>query len=105
MLQRLLSYDDELYGDGLWSLEQLEEMDSRFVAAVERAFKLGLESRAAARASYVVKSSLNGSRRRAEEAAIEAGWVWFTRRNKSEEVSFAAVVAFVRARVPNIEPG
>ena len=47
MLQRLQSLDEELYpGCGLWSRTELEEMDSRFVAAVELAFANGLESRA-----------------------------------------------------------
>src|SRR5215813_10566995 len=36
---------------GLWSREQLLEMDSRFVAALEAAFAKGLESRAAAAAT------------------------------------------------------
>ena len=75
MLQRLnFPFDEELYaGDGLWSRDQLEAMNDRFVAAVERAFELGLESRAAAAATVRVNSLLNGSQRRAEEAAIEAG--------------------------------
>ena len=34
--------------DGPWTREQLEEMNNRFVAALERAFELGLESRASA---------------------------------------------------------
>ena len=34
--------------DGPWTREQLIEMDARFVAALERAFELGLESRASA---------------------------------------------------------
>jgi len=34
--------------DGLWTREQLIEMDAHFVAALERAFELGLESRASA---------------------------------------------------------
>jgi len=43
-----LSYepDDERCGD--CSKEQLEAMDARFVAALERAFECGLESRASA---------------------------------------------------------
>ena len=39
MLQRLISLDDELYGDGTWSSAQLEQMNDRFVAAVETAFR------------------------------------------------------------------
>ena len=32
-----------------WTKEQLEQMNARFIAALERAFELGLESRASAR--------------------------------------------------------
>jgi len=39
MLQRLISLDDELYGDGTWSSAQLEAMDVSFTAAVEAAFQ------------------------------------------------------------------
>jgi len=35
---------DEECGDGLWSREQLEEMNRRFVAAMELAFAKGVES-------------------------------------------------------------
>jgi len=35
--------------NGTWTSEQLIEMDMRFVAALERAFELGLESRESAR--------------------------------------------------------
>jgi hypothetical protein len=34
---------------GAWTREELEAMDARFVAALERAFELGLESRESAR--------------------------------------------------------
>ena len=34
--------------DGLWSHEQLEEMNARFTERLEEAFRLGLESRASA---------------------------------------------------------
>jgi hypothetical protein len=34
---------------GAWTREELEAMDVRFVAALERAFELGLESRESAR--------------------------------------------------------
>ena len=34
--------------DGLWTREQLEQMNANFVAALESAFELGLESRASA---------------------------------------------------------
>jgi len=44
------SFDlDEQCGD--WTREQLVQQNERFVAAVERAFELGLESRATAEAS------------------------------------------------------
>jgi hypothetical protein len=38
--------DDEL--DGIWTRERLLEMDAHFVAALEKAFELGLESRESA---------------------------------------------------------
>ena len=41
-----LEPDDEL--DGAWSREQLVDMNARFVAALNRAIELGLESRASA---------------------------------------------------------
>ena len=72
MLQRLSSLDEEIYpGCGLRSRRELEEMNDRFVAAVERAFELGLESRASA--SVTVK--MNG-KQRADEIAIELAWRW-----------------------------
>ena len=101
MLQRLLSYDDELYGDGLWSREQLEEMDNRFTAAVERAFELGLESRAAAGATYDVK--MNGRRRLAEEAAVESAWHYLlTSMDAGVDVAFVEVLAFARERCSGV---
>jgi len=48
--------------DGPWSREQLVEMDARFVAALERAFELGLESRASA-ANQVKLPASTGPRR------------------------------------------
>jgi hypothetical protein len=83
----------------LQRLERLEEMNRRFVAAVELAFAEGLESRAAAVAT--VRIGPNGSRRLAEEAAIQAGWNWFV--DAKFDVPAAAVVARVRAQCPNIE--
>ena len=44
--------------DGLWSRERLVEMDARFVAALERAFELGLESRASATNQVKLPASL-----------------------------------------------
>jgi len=102
MLQRLQSFDEELLSsDGLWSRERLEEMNNSFVAAVEAAFQAGDESLAAARATVQVKSSLNGSRRLAEEAAIGAAWRWFADANF--DVPAAAVLARVRASYPGID--
>src|SRR5262249_12029576 len=62
-------FADEL--DGTWSREQLLEMDGRFTAAVERAFGLGLESRAAA--SATVRIGFRNGKDAAVEGAIEAG--------------------------------
>src|SRR5262245_30776594 len=97
MLQRLASYsyDDELYGDGTWSREELERMNQEFVAAVETAFQRGLESRAAARATvWVAKPS------RQVEEVIEAAWnfLW----ENDGDLPFVEIVSFVRARCPNV---
>ena len=43
--------------DGTWTSEQLTEMDMRFVAALERAFELGLESRESARREVKLPAS------------------------------------------------
>jgi len=71
-------------------------MDAAFIARVEAAFQAGLESRAAAAATVRINSSLNGSRRRAEEAAIEAGWTELCRRKG--DAAFLEIVQFVRER-------
>src|SRR5215472_16635045 len=73
MFQRLSSpFDEELYaGDGLWSRSELEEMNDRFVAAMEQAFANGGESRTAAAATV----KMNG-KPRADEIAIELAWRW-----------------------------
>jgi len=98
MLQRLLFYDDEL-GDGLWSHQQLLEMNDRFVAAVELAFAKGLESRASA--SAIVK--MNG-KQRADEIAIELAWRWLRENMEANvDISFSEVVAFVNARCPGVD--
>ena len=44
----------EVDHEGAWSREQLEAMDARFAAALNRAFELGLESRASATATVAV---------------------------------------------------
>src|SRR5262249_10958977 len=85
---------------GDWSRDQLEEMNNRFVSAVEAAFELGLESRAAAAATVRIRSSLNG-KGAAIEAAIEAGWGELCR--KKGDISFLEIAQFVRERCPNID--
>jgi hypothetical protein len=40
-----------------WSREELEAMNTRFVAALERAFELGLESRASAAGQVALPAS------------------------------------------------
>src|SRR5262249_36409371 len=98
LLQRLLLSDDEL-GDGLWSHQQLLEMNDRFVAAVELAFAKGLESRASA--SAIVK--MNG-KQRADEIAIELAWRWLRENMEANvDISFSEVVAFVNARCPGVD--
>jgi hypothetical protein len=47
-LDHSFSDEPEDARDGPWSREQLETMNAQFVAAMERAFELGLESRASA---------------------------------------------------------
>jgi len=51
---------DEL--DGTWPREQLLEMDSRFTAALERAFELELERRSSARAQVALPASRSAPR-------------------------------------------
>jgi len=86
---------DERHGD--WTREELVAMDDRFVAAVESAFQRGLESRAAARATFRAKSRRVGQEE-AIEAAIESAWGWFWQ--KDADVPFCEVVEFVRIRSP-----
>src|SRR5262245_36098092 len=99
MLQRLNSSLDEelLSGDGLWPRDRLEQMDASFVAAVERAFELGLESRAAAAATV---SFRNGTAA-AIEGAIEAAWDLLC--SRKGEMAASEVVAFVRERCPGVD--
>ena len=86
------SFDlDEQCGD--WTREQLVQQNERFVAAVERAFELGLESRAAAAATY----TMNG-KQRADELAIELAWRWF------RDAKFGATAVEVLARCPGVFP-
>jgi len=100
MLQRLnSSFYEELHGgDGLWSRSQLEEMDAVFVAACEAAFQLGLESRAAAAATYS-RNAVNGKQH--TEAVIEAAWRYLlTNMCEGKDVTSAAIVA----RCPGVPP-
>src|SRR5262252_1734177 len=101
MLMRSILFDPLDEVEGNWSREQLETMNAVFVARVEAAFVAGLESRLAAAATVQVKSSLNGSRWRAEEAAIEAGWKFLC--SKQGDLAFSEIVAFVRERVPGVD--
>jgi len=72
MLQRLnFSLDEELLcGDGVWPRDRLLAMDASYTAAVERAFELGLESRAAAAATV----SFRNGKAAALEGALEGAW-------------------------------
>jgi len=84
---------DEICGD--YTHEQLLEMNNRFVAAVETAFEAGLESRAAAAATYF-RNVTNGKQR--TEAVIEAAWCWFV------DARFEATAAAIMARCPGVAP-
>jgi len=86
---------DEVCGD--WTRDRLEEMNKNFVAAVERAFELGLESRAAAAATVVFR---NG-KAAAIEGAIEGAWDFLC--SKGGQVSASEVVGYVRARCPGVD--
>jgi len=85
---------------GDWTRERLLEMNDRFTAAVERAFELGLESRAAARAT--VRVGRNG-REAVVEAAIESAWRYLrTNMNAGIDISFVEVLAFARERCSGV---
>ena len=87
---------DEICGD--WTRDRLEEMNKNFVAAVERAFELGLESRAAAAATVVFR---NG-KAAAIEGAIGAAWDLLC--SRKGEMAAAEVLAFVRELCSNVDP-
>jgi len=53
---RIDAYDLDEDPAGTWTQEQLLEMDARFVAALERAFAAGLESRQSARREVKVRA-------------------------------------------------
>jgi|SRR5262245_15709103 len=94
----LISDLDGQCGD--YTRDQLEQMNDRFVAVVERAFELGLESRAAAAATVRVGARRNGSRLLAEEAAIGAAWRWFVA--AKFEATAVEILARVRVSCPGI---
>jgi hypothetical protein len=54
-----LTYDPNDTLDGTWTREQLEEMNDRFVAALEQAFQSGQECRSSASAEF--SGASNGS--------------------------------------------
>src|SRR5215475_15410254 len=90
---------DEKLCNGIWTRDQLLEMDSRFKAAVELAFARGSESRGATAATY----TMNG-KQRADEIAIELAWRWLRENMDADvDVAFVEVVAFVNARCPGID--
>jgi|SRR5262245_24415466 hypothetical protein len=95
----IFDLDDELScGDGLWSRGQLEWMNQEFTAAVERALELGLESRAAAAATYS-RNAMNG--KQYIEAVIEAAWRYLlTNMDEGKDVTSVAIVA----RCPGVSP-
>jgi hypothetical protein len=101
LMRPLTSLDEELYsGCGLWARSELEEMNDRFVAALEAAFQAGLESRTAAAATVRVGPRRNGSRLLAQQAAIGAAWNWF--REAKFEATAVEVVARVRASCASV---
>ena len=103
MLMRPILFDPLDEVEGNWSREQLEAMDAAFIARVEASFAAGLESRSAAAATVQVKSSLNGSRQRAEEAAIESAWRYLrTNMDAGIDVAFVEVLTFARERCSGV---
>jgi hypothetical protein len=96
MLQRLNTFSDLdeeiLPGNGFWLRDQLLAMDAAFVAACERAFALGLESRAAARATI----SFRNGKAAAIEGAIEGAWAAMC--GKRGQMSAVEIIDYVRAR-------
>jgi hypothetical protein len=96
----IFDLDEELScDDGFWPREQLERMNDRFVAAVERAFELKLESRVAAAAT--VRIGRNGTAV-VTERAIKAAWDLLC--GRKGEMAAAEVLKFIRNRCPNIDP-
>jgi len=97
---RFQSLDEELLpGDGVWPRDRLLAMDAFYTAAVERAFELGLESRAAASTTVrVTKQRLTG------EQAIQEAWTWYCRNRDTADISSSEVVARVRAQYWGVDP-
>src|SRR5262249_27431886 len=69
----LFDLEEELC-DGIWSREQLEQMNDVFTRAVSRAFSSGHESPAAAAATVRIGPLRNG-KGAVIEAAIDAAWI------------------------------
>jgi hypothetical protein len=84
----------DLDGEGTWTREELEKMDAAFVAACERAFESGLESRAAASATV----NVNGKQRLTEEGTIELAWRFFA------DAKFQMTAMEVTSRCPGVSP-
>src|SRR5262249_27748937 len=94
----LFDLEEELC-DGIWSREQLEQMNDVFTRAVSRAFSSGHESPAAAAATVRIGPLRNG-KGAVIEAAIDAAWIWLW--EKEGDLAFSEIVAFVNARCPGI---
>jgi hypothetical protein len=90
-------FDEELLCGGVWSRQQLLEMNAAFTGAVERAFACKAESRASAAASVRVR---HVTEEWAVERAISAAWAFFQREER--DVPFATVLAFARIRYSRI---
>src|SRR5262249_13693914 len=86
--------------EGDWSYEQLERMNSDFVGAVETAFRLRLESRAAAAATVRVGVARSGSSGAAIESALESAWDLL--RSRCGDLTALEVVCFVQKLCPGI---
>ena len=91
MLQRLASGDEVC---GAWTRSQLLEMDDRFVAAIEAAFRAGGESLAVARATVSFRNGKVG-KAAAIEGAIEGAWDFLC--------SKGGQVSALRARCPGVD--
>jgi len=98
MLQRTPFSDlDEL--NGIWSREELEDMDCRFTTAISRALSSGHESPVAAAATIQVGVARNGGGA-AIERAFESAWDLMVARRGN--VSAAEITAFMQTLCPGI---